>query len=142
MGNAARRAAVPWLAKANLPVEGSYKGWSRGGVGSRISISTCTICCCSLQGEGVRESIDQVMVVFGGDILGCSRVKTNGCKLFGVLKNNPKNPPVCGILSVAFSMSMALRLAVSINICREFITQHFTCWSNAIYYYFLMVYLL
>lgn len=58
MGNAARRAAISWLAKANLPVEGSYKGWSRGGVGSRISISTCTICCGSLQGEGVRESID------------------------------------------------------------------------------------
>ena len=45
--NAAKRAAVIWLAKADVPVEGSYQGWSSGIVGSGVSISTYTICCSS-----------------------------------------------------------------------------------------------
>lgn len=45
--NAARRAAVAWPAKADFPVEGSYKGWSSGVVGSGVSISTYAICCSS-----------------------------------------------------------------------------------------------
>lgn len=47
LANAAKRAAVMWLAKANLPVEGSYEGWSSGIVGSGVSVSTYTICCSS-----------------------------------------------------------------------------------------------
>lgn len=42
--------------------------------------------------------------------------------IWGLEKKNPKNPAVCCLLSVAFSVSMALRLVVSLNICVEFIT--------------------
>lgn len=41
-GNAARTAAAPWMAKANLPAEGSSGAGAEVVFGSRISTSTCT----------------------------------------------------------------------------------------------------
>lgn len=71
MENAAKRAVVMWLAKADAPVEGSSKGWSNGPAGSRVSVSMYTICYKEECWEGIAckgvEQFKQISLVSFGD---------------------------------------------------------------------------